>query len=133
MGSRVRSQTKNEWGDGQQPGNPITSRPAVPIGIALTAIFAATLFGCAEPGRQARVEAMVEGDPLYRLLDPDDIKAIDDPEIITAGEADLLLSEDEPVLGVSDGGRARAYPVWMLDHHEIVNDRLGETPIAATW
>ena len=41
--------------------------------------------------------------------------------------------EYEPILGVHDGQRARAYPLWYLDTHEIVNDMLGDVPIAATW
>ncbi len=109
------------------PGRPVLS------GIALTAVLSATLLGCAGSGRRVSVETIVDGDPMYKLLEPDDIKAIDDPEMITAAEADLVLGEDEPVLGVFDGMRARAYPVWMLDRHEIVNDRLGAVPIAATW
>ena len=39
----------------------------------------------------------------------------------------------EPVIGVFDGEQARAYPTWVLDGHEIVNDRLSQLPIAATW
>ena len=30
-------------------------------------------------------------------------------------------------------GQARAYSAWHLDHHEIVNDRIGKTAIAVTW
>ena len=37
------------------------------------------------------------------------------------------------IIGVVLDGEARAYSIWHLDRHEVVNDRLGETPIAATW
>jgi hypothetical protein len=43
------------------------------------------------------------------------------------------MRDEEMILGVYDGKQARAYSTWHLDRHEIVNDRLGETPIAATW
>ena len=45
------------------------------------------------------------------------------------------LDEMELVLGVSVGDEARAYPINMLTgpRREIINDRLGEKDIAATW
>ncbi len=39
----------------------------------------------------------------------------------------------EPVLGVVVDGAARAYSLWQLDHHEIANDEIAGTAIAATW
>jgi len=83
--------------------------------------------------RHATIEYEVEGQPVIRLLPPDAIPAIDGPEMITAAEADAMMSDDEPVLGVFDGVSARAYSTWVLDGHEIVNDTLGGRPIAATW
>ena len=43
------------------------------------------------------------------------------------------MSDDEPVLGVVVGRDARAYSLWHLDRHEIVNDTIGKLPIAVTW
>lgn len=37
------------------------------------------------------------------------------------------------VIGVSDGTEARAYSVPKLVHHEIVNTRIGDKPIAAGY
>ncbi len=51
----------------------------------------------------------------------DGIPAIDKPRFIPAGEADFL----EPgarVLGLSRQGQSRAYPVAIMNWHEIVND-----------
>ena len=39
----------------------------------------------------------------------------------------------EPVLGVSLNGDHRAYSVRILSRHEIVNDVVGELPVAVTW
>ena len=83
------------------------------------------------PERSIRIEDL-RGSPLYVVLEPDAIPSIDDPRFVPAAQA-TFLEEDEPVLGVFDGKIAKAYSVWQLDHHEIVNDTLGETPIAATW
>jgi hypothetical protein len=38
------------------------------------------------------------------------------------------------VLGVFDGQVAKAYSIWLLDRHEVVNDSLPHLgPIAVTW
>lgn len=74
----------------------------------------------------------LDGDKVYSLLGPDRIPAIDEPQLVTAAEADFM-ADDEWVLGVAVDGQARAYSLWHLDRHEIVNDWLGGEPIAATW
>ncbi len=43
-----------------------------------------------------------------------------------------LVSEDR-VIGVKVGGVARAYPVRVLDWHEVVNDTIGGVPVAICW
>ena len=62
-------------------------------------------------------------------------KEIVDAPTISAAEADKLLNPNELVLGVSVGGRRRAYPINMLTgpSREIINDQLGGSAIAATW
>ncbi len=82
---------------------------------------------------RGKVEMVIEGDPLIRLMKKDGIPAIDKPKMIPASEAADLMKDEEPIIGVFDGENARAYPIWYLDGHEIVNDRLGQLPIAATW
>jgi uncharacterized protein DUF3179 len=45
------------------------------------------------------------------------------------------LRDDDIVIGVVSAGKARAYPVrllWMPESH-VVNDTLGDRPIAASW
>lgn len=74
----------------------------------------------------------LEGDKVYSLIGPDRIPAIDDPELVPAAEADFM-ADGEMVLGVVADGVAKAYSLWHLDRHEIVNDWLGDEPIAATW
>lgn len=74
----------------------------------------------------------LEGDKVYNLIQPDRIPAIDEPRMVPADEADFMAA-DELVLGVMRGGLARAYSLWHLDRHEIVNDWLGREPIAASW
>lgn len=62
----------------------------------------------------------------------DGIPAILEPHFIPAPEATFLTDTDE-VMGVVDKGVAKAYPIRILTWHEVVNDRLGEKPIAVTY
>jgi len=64
--------------------------------------------------------------------DKDGIPAILDPKFVASADADFLHADDE-VLGVSIDDDHRAYPLRVLVWHEIVNDTVGETPIAATY
>ena len=61
----------------------------------------------------------------------DGIPPIDDPQFVKLGEVDL--PDIEPVIGVIINGTARAYPIRMLIWHEIVNDAIGDVPIAVTF
>ena len=52
--------------------------------------------------------------------------------MVAAGKAGYLKSSDL-VIGVAIEGQARAYPLRILNWHEVVNDSLGGTPIAVTY
>jgi hypothetical protein len=43
------------------------------------------------------------------------------------------LGQDDRVIGVARGQEARAYPLKILDYHEIVNDRVNDEPVAVTY
>jgi hypothetical protein len=63
----------------------------------------------------------------------DGIPALVDPEFVSAASARKFLRDRDEVLGVVWNGLAKAYPLKILNHHEVVNDRLGEKPIAVTY
>jgi hypothetical protein len=68
----------------------------------------------------------------------DGIPPIDAPRYVSQAEADSWLAPQEPVIALAleqpDGSLlARAYPLQILLWHEIVNDTLGETPVAVTF
>lgn len=63
---------------------------------------------------------------------PDGIPSIDDPAFAAAHEADFV-SDSDLVIGLNIDGDARAYPLFILVWHEIVNDRVGGTPVAVTY
>lgn len=62
----------------------------------------------------------------------DGIPAIDRPVFVGAGEAGFL-TDDDRVLGLFHKGEARAYPLKIMDWHEVVNDRVGDDSIAVTY
>ena len=78
-------------------------------------------------------DALVPAGEIRRGGPPrDGIPALDMPDVIPAADADYLRDSDR-VLGVSIRGRARAYPIGILNHHEIVNDVVGGEMITVTW
>ena len=62
----------------------------------------------------------------------DGIPAISNPKFISASAADWLKPDDR-VIGIEIEGQRRAYPIRILDHHEIVNDRIAEHAFAITY
>ena len=62
----------------------------------------------------------------------DGIPSIDDPKFISADDAGFLQSNDR-VLGIEIGKQIRAYPIKILNWHEIVNDQIGSTPFVITF
>jgi hypothetical protein len=69
------------------------------------------------------------------------IPAMVSPEVMTVRETEAFNQEhrgnylvsDDRVIGVTLGGESRAYPLRVLNWHEIVNDSLGGVPIAVTY
>ncbi len=62
----------------------------------------------------------------------DGIPALTNPGFITARGATYLRPEDR-VIGVVASDQAKAYPLKILNHHEIINDRVGDLPVAVTY
>jgi len=63
----------------------------------------------------------------------DGIPALSDPAFLRASDTSGL-GATEPVLTVElPGARPRAYPIRYLIWHEIVNDRIGNRPVAITY
>ncbi|KAE9631649.1 DUF3179 domain-containing protein [Parasedimentitalea maritima] len=63
----------------------------------------------------------------------DGIPALDNPQFVGTDDAQGIGSR-EPVITVEIAGQIpRAYPLRYLTWHEIVNDRIGDVPIAVTF
>ena len=102
----------------------------ITIPITLVAAAALSMPLTAQPRLPVLEE--LDGDKVSKLLEPDAIPAIDDPMLVAVDEA-IFMADAEPVIGIVVNGEARAYSVWHLDYHEIVNDRIEGSAIAVTW
>ncbi|HAS42011.1 MAG TPA: hypothetical protein DCS93_16140 [Microscillaceae bacterium] len=67
------------------------------------------------------------------LLPRDGIPPIDRPKFFTQKQALQNYFEHEPVIALEIEGVAKAYPLNVLTYHEIVNDKIGEVPVTATY
>ena len=93
--------------------------------------------------------ARINPDPELRVLEPqanrlggfafsdeeriprDAINPVYSPKFVSADDSTLL--PEELVMGLEINGDARAYPVGMMRIREMVNDRVGGTPVLVTW
>jgi len=62
----------------------------------------------------------------------DGIPALNNATMVQASEADYL-EPDEPVFGISINGDQRAYPLRILDWHEMANDVIGGVPVSLAY
>ena len=62
----------------------------------------------------------------------DGIPALDNAPVVPADQADYLLP-GEPVFGVVINGDVRAYPLRIMDWHEMANDVVGGVPMSLAY
>ncbi len=92
----------------------------------VSTVAAQTKNGFDLQGSLVPAEQILQGGPPR-----DGIPAIDKPVFISATTVDLAANER--VMGVYFKGVARAYPVRMLNRHEIVNDTFGQTGVVVSY
>lgn len=74
----------------------------------------------------------VDPPEIQTILQRDRIPSIDEPKFIPVrDESDL--PDREPVVSLVINGDARAYPLRIMMWHEIVNDVVGDMPVAVTY
>ena len=70
-------------------------------------------------------------------LGKDTIRAIDKPAFVSISDTQYLASrgivDTTKVIGYESGGEAKAYPVKIMDEHELVNDVIGGKPLTVGW
>ena len=109
------------------------------LAIASLAVF--SLSGCSSesPEYQALTDQpeRKKKEPTFKpqVVIANSFPAIVRPPTVSAAEANKTVHAEELVLGVEINGFSRAYPINMLTgpQREIINDRIGDRAIAATW
>ena len=61
-----------------------------------------------------------------------DIPAINNPKF-TKAKAVTFLADSSIIIGLKIGTTIRAYPLMIMDWHEVVNDQIDTVPIALTY
>lgn len=64
--------------------------------------------------------------------DKDGIPAIDNPKFVIVRDVDFL-NDDDRVLGITIDGVSKAYPIKILNWHEVVNDSIGDISFTVTY
>lgn len=82
---------------------------------------------------QVKYSSSLQRDLLKTQLNPDSIPAIDQPLFEPVEEADSWLKDEDLVVTVVYQGLIKAYPALILNWHKIVNDQLGDLPVAVTF
>jgi hypothetical protein len=92
-----------------------------------------------EPNQlEPMIQTAVPTSQIFADVAADAIPPLDDPQL-DVGRAEFVeasaarLSDDEIVIGVEIDGDARAYPVRILNWHEIVNHTVGGRKISLTY
>lgn len=118
------------------------------LGVAVLAALMVLAFNWAVGSPQVSEDPAAEPPDISDIFDPvaageptpsgfrqvlarDRIEPIYHPVNVPADEVDW--DDDTLVLGVAIDDEARAYPIRPLNRREIVNDRIADTPILASW
>lgn len=92
-------------------------------------------------------DAEIPAEDLQFGIGKDRIKSIDDPLFVSPDDPRLLKLGHSPyradekagstndlrVIGYVSDNEARAYPVGLLDYHELVNDSIAGKPVTVGW
>lgn len=106
-------------------GRRIRAIPAI-VAIGIAVGFAAA---SADAGSKKSREKLPPG--VEQIIPRGTLAAVFDPVLVPAEKSGL--PDDAWILGVVIDGEAHAYSLNLLNHHEVVNDRIGDHPFAAVW
>ncbi len=101
--------------------------------VTLAVLLAATFSACAAKNEFNLSGSTIDtGELLSGGPGKDGIPAISRPKFVSVERA-RFLKDSDLVVGFAVGDGARAYPISILNYHEIVNDTVGNQPAAVTW
>ena len=97
--------------------------------MVISQIGVVTLIVAAAGAHAVQAEALPPG--VEQILPRGRIAAVVEPQFVSASEAEI--SDDAWILGVVIDNQPKAYSLNLLNSHEVVNDRSGDTAFAAVW
>jgi hypothetical protein len=102
------------------------------LSAVLSLPFAAAIGGGSTNGFDLS-DSVVPADQIFwGGVERDGIRSIDKPKFVSVDDASFMSDKDR-VLGVSRNGISKAYPIKILDRHEIVNDRFEDEAVVITY
>ena len=81
-------------------------------------------------------DALINPREFQHGIGKDRIPSIDKPKFVPYRElssVETRITDQTDVIGYVAEGIAKAYPLFILDRHEIVNDTFAGTPYAVYW
>jgi|GEM_PF-4855207 len=104
--------------------------------VCLVGMLATLLLSCNTYASLNGFQVEPHSIPLEEILSggppKDGIPALMAPRFLPADQVDFLSPEDR-VLGIQGAHQTKAYPIAILNWHEIVNDTLEGTPVVITY
>lgn len=88
--------------------------------------------GEASEGNESVSEWLIPESEVFSAQGQDGIPSVDSPKFSPVQDIHFV-QDDRDVLGVKIGDEIRAYPIQVLDWHEVINDRFDEMNVAVTF
>lgn len=109
------------------------SRKKTVVSFGLTVLFLSNFVAAAENGGFDLSKSLIPIEEIYSGgPGKDGIPAIDNPQFVTA-EAARFMRDNNRVIGVQRNGVTKAYPIRILDWHEVVNDKFADEAVVVTY
>lgn len=89
------------------------------------------LVACSSQNDKAGTIAKKVPEGYEQIIPRGRIAAINNPQFVSVAEA--KIPDDSWVFGITVAGKSRAYSLNILNQHEIVNDKIEDTPFSAVW
>ena len=81
--------------------------------------------------------APIKSDEFQYGIGKDTIPAIEEPRFVPIADIPRLrrfgINNRTDVFGYVHNGEAKAYPIRIMDQHELVNDTVGGKPVTVGW
>lgn len=75
---------------------------------------------------------LIPEDQIFVGAGRDAIPSVENPSFTPAKDV-TYIADEELIIGIKINGEIKAYPHRIISYHEIVNDRIGDKPVAVTF